>query len=139
LKSAHHRQLVGDPKVAGYKDLIPCFTGDRFDPEAWAALLFKARAQFGGLVAAGRDNFALWDSEITRWNSRKMGPRRDIVREFSAALRQRGLKFAALMNHGSAWQTYETAYAYDAADVRLSDLYGEAPVRSNTENTAGIG
>ncbi|MBM3882045.1 MAG: alpha-L-fucosidase [Verrucomicrobia bacterium] len=122
---AYHRQRFGDPHTAGYKDVIPHFKAERFDAEAWAELFERAGAKFAGWVAIHHDNFALWDSVITRWNSRDMGPRRDLTGELEQALRRRGLRFLAALHHGAAWEYFEPAYAYDAADGRHADLYGE--------------
>ena len=62
------------------------------------------------------DNFALWNSALTRWNSVALGPHRDIVGELEKAYRKRGLRFVTTFHHGYAWRYYEPAFAYDAAD-----------------------
>lgn len=38
----HHRERFGDQTSFGYKDLIPLFTADRFDPGSWLYLFQKA-------------------------------------------------------------------------------------------------
>lgn len=121
----YHREKFGDQKTVGYKDVIPRFTAERFDPEAWADLFARAGARFAGPVAVHHDNFAMWDSAVTRWNSRAMGPKRDITGELAKAIRAKGLKFLTTFHHGFAWRYFEPAYAYDAADPKDADLYGE--------------
>jgi alpha-L-fucosidase len=76
-------------------------------------------------VAAHHDNFALWNSDLTRWNSVALGPRRDIVGELERAYRKRGLRYVTTFHDGYAWRYYEPAFAYDAADPQYSDLYTE--------------
>ena len=48
------------------------------------------------------DNFALWESKITRWNSVGMGPKRDITGELAKAIRARGMKFVPTRLRSSA-------------------------------------
>ncbi len=34
----YHKQTYGDPSQFGYKDFIPMFTAEKFDPDEWAEL-----------------------------------------------------------------------------------------------------
>ena len=58
----------GLPPLAtfGYKDLIPRIKAEKFDPNDWAELLAKSGAKFAEPVALHHDNFAMWDSAVTR-------------------------------------------------------------------------
>ena len=117
------REHFGDQHVFGFKDLIPKFTGERFDAEEWADIFLRAGAKFAGPVAVHHDNFALWNSSLTRWNSVAMGPRRDVVRELEKACRRRGMRFVTTFHHCFTWEYYEPAFQYDAADPQYADLY----------------
>jgi alpha-L-fucosidase len=121
----YHQKVFGDQKTVGYKDVIPHFKAEKFDADAWADLFAKAGARFAGPVAVHHDNFANWDSQVTRWNAKALGPRRDLVGELEKAIRRRGLKFFTSFHHGFAWRYFEPAYRYDAADPQWADLYGE--------------
>ncbi len=121
----YHQQRFGDQHQVGHKDVIPHFTAEKFDAEAWADLFARAGAKFAGPVAVHHDNFAMWDSAVTRWNSKNMGPKRDITGELAAAYRKHGMKFLTSFHHGFAWRYYEPAFAYDAADGKNADLYTE--------------
>lgn len=121
----YHREHFGDQHKFGFKDIIPLFTGEKFDPDEWADIFVRAGAKFAGPVAAHHDNFAMWNSVITRWNSVAMGPHRDVVGELEKAYRARGLRFVTTFHHGFAWRYYEPAFAYDAANPENSDLYTE--------------
>ena len=46
----------------GYKDFIPLFTGEAFDPDAWADLVVLSGARYAGPVSEHADNYSLWDS-----------------------------------------------------------------------------
>ncbi len=94
-----HAGHFGPQETFGYKDLIPQFTAARWDPDAWAALFQKAGARLVMGMAEHHDNFAMWDSDVTRYNAKKLGPHRDLVGDLSAAVRSHGLRFG-VSNHG---------------------------------------
>ena len=121
----YHKQRFGDQHSAGYKDVIPHFKAEKFNAEAWAELFARSGAKFAGPVVVHHDNFAMWDSALTRWNSKAMGPKRDITGELENAIRKRGMKFITTFHHGFAWRYFEPAFAFDAADGKNSDLYTE--------------
>jgi alpha-L-fucosidase len=123
---AYHQKRFGDQAKFGYKDVIPQFKAEKFDAEAWAELFVRSGAKFAGPVAVHHDNFAMWDSEVTPWNSVKMGPHRDITGELEKAIKRRGMKFITTFHHGFAWRYYEPAFAFDGADPRFARLYTEA-------------
>lgn len=119
----YHKQKYGDQNTFGYKDMIPLFKAEKFNADEWADLFVKAGAKFAGPVAVHHDNFAMWDSKVTRWNSVNMGPHRDIVGELEKAYRKRGLKFITTFHHGYAWRYFEPSYAFDGKNPQLWDLY----------------
>ena len=121
----YHQERFGDQKTVGYKDIIPKFTAEKFNAEEWAELFARSGAKFAGPVAVHHDNFAMWDSQVTRWNAKEMGPHRDTTGELARAIKARGLKFITTFHHGFAWGYYEPAFAYDAADGKNIDLYSE--------------
>jgi alpha-L-fucosidase len=94
-----HTQHFGSIDKFGYKDFIPLFTAEKWDPNAWAELFKKAGAKFVVPTAQHHDNFALWDSQVTPWNAKQMGPKRDLIGDLSKAVRAQGLKFG-VSNHG---------------------------------------
>jgi alpha-L-fucosidase len=97
--SAWHTEHFGPHDKFGYKDFIPMFTQDKFDPDAWAELFKKSGAKFVVPTAQHHDNFAMWDSKVTPYNAKQMGPRRDLIGDLCAAVRKQGLKFG-VSNHG---------------------------------------
>jgi alpha-L-fucosidase len=119
----YEKKTFGDQHTVGYKDLIPKFTGQHFDANQWAAVVKQSGAKFAGPVAIHHDNFALWNSTLTRWNSVAMGPHRDVVGELADAYRRQGLKFITTFHHGFAWRYYEPSFNYDGANPDYSDLY----------------
>jgi alpha-L-fucosidase len=82
----YHLKKFGPVTDFGYKDFIPMFTGENWDPYEWAKVFKKSGAKFVVLVAEHHDGFALWESNYTRWCATKIGPKRDIVRELKEAV-----------------------------------------------------
>jgi len=94
-----HADHFGPQDKFGYKDFIPLFTQDKFDPDAWAELFKKAGAKFVIPTAEHHDNFAMWDSAVTPFSAKQMGPKRDLIGDLAKAVRRQGLKFG-VSNHG---------------------------------------
>ncbi|TDG36233.1 alpha-L-fucosidase [Pedobacter changchengzhani] len=119
----YSKETFGDQHQFGYKDFIPMFKGEKFDAKAWAQLFEDAGAKFAGPVAIHHDNFAMWDSKLTKWNSMQMGPHKDIVGELEKEIKARHMYFMTSFHHAYAWQYYDAAFEYDAADTAYAGLY----------------
>jgi len=122
----HHVKTYGDPSRFGYKDFIPMFTAEKFDPDEWAELFKQAGARYAGPVGEHHDGFCMWDTRYSEWSAARMGPRRDVVGELEKAIRRQGLKFLVALHHAENWWYYpHWKTAYDTADPRYAGLYGE--------------
>jgi alpha-L-fucosidase len=118
-------KTYGPPAKFGYKDFIPMFTGEKFDPDEWAELFKQAGARFAGPVAEHHDGFAMWDTQLTEWNAARMGPRRDVVGELERAIRGQGMRFMVALHHAENWWFYpHWRKEFDTADPRFAGLYG---------------
>lgn len=91
----HHIATYGPQDKFGYKDFIPMFKAEHFDPAAWARLFKDAGAKYVVPVAEHHDGFAMYDSGLSDWTAAKMGPHRDVVGELAKAVRAEGLHFGA--------------------------------------------
>jgi alpha-L-fucosidase len=89
----HHIATYGPLDKFGYKDFIPMFKAEHFDPSAWADLFKKAGAKYIVPVAEHHDGFAMYDSGLSDWTAAKMGPHRDVIGDLSKAVRAEGLHF----------------------------------------------
>ena len=85
----------GHPSKFGYKDVIPLWKAERWDPDRLMALYKKAGARYFVSMGVHHDNFDLWDSKYHRWNAVQMGPHRDVVGEWQKAARSRGCRSAS--------------------------------------------
>jgi alpha-L-fucosidase len=75
----HHLKTYGQPSKVGYKDIIPLWTAEKFDPEGLMDRYAAAGAKYFVSMGVHHDNFDLWNSKHHRWNAAAMGPKRDIV------------------------------------------------------------
>ena len=91
----HHRKKYGNQKDFGYKDFIPMFKAENFNPEKWAELFKNSGAKYVMPVAEHHDGFAMYNTEFNRWNSVNMGPERDVLGELKTAVENVGLAFCA--------------------------------------------
>jgi len=89
----HHIATYGLLDKFGYKDFIPMFKAEHFDPSAWGELFKKAGAKYVVPVAEHHDGFAMYDSGLSDWTAAKMGPHRDVIGDLSKAVRAAGLHF----------------------------------------------
>jgi len=91
----HHLSTYGPLAKFGYKDFIPMFRAEHFDPAAWARLFKEAGAKYVVPVFEHHDGFAMYDSGLSDWTAAKMGPRRDVHGELAGANRAEGLHLGA--------------------------------------------
>lgn len=121
-----HRERFGPQDKFGYKDFIPLFKAERYDPAAWAALFKRAGARYVVPVAEHHDGFALYDSALTRWDAKDMGPRRDLIGDLAAAVRREGLVFGLSQHRMEHWSFMWPAegLATDLFDPAYADFYG---------------
>jgi alpha-L-fucosidase len=112
----------------GYKDFIPAFRAEKWDPDDWARLFKKAGARYVIPAAEHHDGFSMYDSGLSDWTVVKMGPRRDTLAELSKAIRDAGLHFG-LSSHRAEHNYYFDEGRFirsDVNDPRYASFYGPA-------------
>ena len=130
----YHLAHYGHPSRFGFKDTIPSWKAERFDPGHLIRLYKKAGAKYFMSMGVHHDNFDLWNSRHNRWNAAGMGPKIDIVRAWRDAARQEGLKFGVSEHLWITYKWYSEAHAadltgplagvpYDGAAAASKDLY----------------
>lgn len=122
----YHVETYGPLTEFGYKDFIPMFKAENFNPQEWAELFKESGAQYVVPVAEHHDGFAMYNSTFNKWNSVDMGPKRDVIGELKKAIIAEGLHFG-LSSHRceNAWfYEYGMDTPSDVQDMSIS-LYGE--------------
>ena len=135
--SVDHQKRWGKQSQFGYKDFIPMFKAEKFNAKAWAELFRKAGARYVIPTAEHHDGFAMYDSKLTRWNAKQMGPKRDVIGELAEAVRGEGMKFGVSNHRIENWDfMYPDRLPNDSTDLFLpeyADLYGppQQPTQQN--------
>jgi alpha-L-fucosidase len=130
----HHLQTYGHPSQHGYKDIIPLWKAEKWDPDRLMDLYQKAGARYFVSMGVHHDNFDLWDSKLHKWNAVNMGPKRDVVGEWQQAARKHGLRFGVSEHLGASYTWFQPSHGadrtgplagvpYDGADPKFWDLY----------------
>ena len=134
---AHHVATYGPHTEFGYKDFIPLFRAEQFDPGAWADLFRRAGARFVVPVAEHHDGFALYDCSTSRWTSVHMGPKRDIIGELAQAVRTEGMVFGLSSHRAEHWWFMNGGrnYPSDVQDPAYADFYGPAHQQPDCDGT----
>jgi alpha-L-fucosidase len=138
----HHLETYGPQSKFGYKDFIPMFKAEKFNPDQWAELFKKSGAQYVVPVAEHHDGFPMYASDLTDWCAAKMGPKRDVVGELAVSVRKQGLHFGASSHRAEHWWFFNGGRSFDSDvnDARFQSFYGPAqsdktqPDRSYLDN-----
>ncbi|WOH35703.1 alpha-L-fucosidase [Thalassotalea fonticola] len=130
---SYHKEKYGELDKVGYTDLIKKFTAPKFSAKNWAGVMHDAGAKFAGISIVHHDGFLLWDSKVSRWNSKQMGPKRDVYGEIAEAVREYpDMKLVATMHHGRSpgWKTKflpkdskDEAEKWDMSNPEFSDFF----------------
>ena len=134
----YHKEKFGDPKDFGYKDFIPMFKGEKFDADEWTDLFKKAGARYVMPVCEHHDGFAMYDSDLNRWNAAKMGPCRDVVREIREACEDKCLAFCGSTHRAEHFffMNMGRTMDCDVNDEEYRDFYGPAYLCPELSDTA---
>jgi alpha-L-fucosidase len=130
----HHLENYGHPTKHGYKDLIPLWKAEKWDPERLMAKYKQAGARYFVSMGVHHDNFDLWNSTHHKWNAVKMGPQRDVVGAWQKAAKKEGLRFGVSEHLGASFTWFQDSHhsdktgplagvPYDGADPKFEDLY----------------
>ena len=130
----YHTNHYGHPSEFGYKDIIPLWKAEKWDPDRLMQLYKRAGAKYFVSMGSHHDNFFLWNTKLHRWNSVNMGPKRDVVGEWQQAARKHGLRFGVSEHLGASFTWFQSSHGsdksgpkagvpYDGANSNNWDLY----------------
>lgn len=124
----HHRTTYGEHTEFGYKDFIPMFKAENFDASEWISLFKKAGIKYVMPVAEHHDGFAMYETSFNRWNSKNMGPCRDVVGELKEECEKQGLTLCASTHRAEHYFFLNMGRTInsDVNDEEYRDFYGPA-------------
>ena len=135
LQRPYQMKHYGHPSKFGFKDIIPLWKAEKWDPARLMDLYQKAGAKYFCATAVHHDNFDLWNSKYQpRWNSVNIGPRKDMLAIWKEEARKRGLRFGVTEHLAYSWAFYSgtkksdtkgpfAGIPYDGTDPAYADLY----------------
>lgn len=124
----HHVATYGPQSQFGYKDFLPYFTMEKFEPTDWVGLFRRAGAQYVVPVAEHHDGYAMYPTERSRWSTVQIGPKRDLLGDLLGAVDDAWLVRGVSSHRAEHWFYMNGGLNYDS-DVRdpaYLDLYGPA-------------
>ena len=130
----HHLETYGHPSKFGYKEFIPMWKAENFDPDRLVRLFKRAGAKYFTPCAIHHDNFDLWDSKHNKWNSVNMGPKKDITGMWREAALKHGLRFGVTTHLARSYSWFQVnkladksgpykGVPYDGANPEYWDFY----------------
>jgi alpha-L-fucosidase len=118
-----HRKNYGHPSEVGFKDILPLFKAEKWDPDGLVAFYKEIGAQYFFALGNHHDNYDLWDSKYQPWNSMNIGPHKDILAGWAAAAKKAGLPFGISFHADHAWTWYEPSRRYDTRGDKMGVSY----------------
>jgi len=130
----YHIAHYGHPSEFGYKDIIPLWKAEKWDPDNLMELYKKTGAKYFVSMGTHHDNFFLWNSKLNKWNAVNMGPKKDVVGIWQQAAKKQGLKFGVSEHLGASFTWFQAAHGsdkggakagvpYDGVNLDYQDLY----------------
>lgn len=130
----NHFERWGHPSTNGWKDIIPLWKAEKWEPDQLMKLYKAAGAKYFVSMGSHHDNFFLWNSKLHRWNAVQMGPHRDVVGDWQKAAKKNGLRFGVSEHLGASFTWFQDSHGsdrtgplagvpYDGANSNYWDLY----------------
>ena len=119
----YHVEHYGHPSEVGFKDILPLFKAERWDPDKLVERYKRLGAQYFFVLGNHHDNFDLWDSKYQEWNAVNMGPKRDLIDGWAKAAKKHGLPLGISFHADHAWTWYEPAQRYDLNGPKTGQYY----------------
>src|ERR1039458_341552 len=129
-----HLARYGHPSTNGWKDIIPLWKAEQWDPGRLMALYKKAGARYFVSMGTHHDDFFLWNSPLHKWNAVNYGRHRDVVGDWQKAAKEHGLPFGVSEHLGASFTWFQDSHKsdhagplagvpYDGANSNYWDLY----------------
>jgi len=118
-----HTENYGHPNEFGYKDFIPMFKAEKWNPDSLVAFYKEIGAKYIVPVAVHHDNFDMYKS-IHRWNAYEMGPKKDIIQGWKEAAEKHGIRFGVSSHLDRVSSFFQVSRKFDGGKPEYADFYG---------------
>ncbi|WP_179044708.1 alpha-L-fucosidase, partial [Sphingobium lactosutens] len=118
-----HIKNFGHQSEVGYKDVLKDWNPINLHPDALVDLYEKAGAKFLLIQGVHHDNYDNWNSKYQKWNSVNVGPKRDLLGEWTKAARRAGMKYGVTFHHEYTWWWWQTAFGADKTGPKAGIPY----------------
>ena len=119
----YHKEHYGHPSEFGFKDILPLFKAEKWDPDKLIERYKRLGAQYFFVLGNHHDNFDLWDSKYQEWNSVNIGPKKDLIDGWAKAAKKHGLPLGISFHADHAWNWYEPSQRYDINGSKAGEYY----------------
>lgn len=119
----YHKEHYGHPSEVGFKDILPLFKAENWNPDKLVERYKRLGAQYFFVLGNHHDNFDLWDSQYQPWNAVNMGPKKDLIDGWAKAAKKHGLPLGISFHADHAWTWYEPAQRYDVNGPKAGVYY----------------
>ncbi len=119
----NHLKNYGHPSEVGYKEVLRDWNPTKLDPALLTKIYKDAGARFLMIQGVHHDNYDLWNSTYQPWNSVNIGPKRDLIGEWTKACRAEGMHFGVTFHHEYTWWWWQTAFGSDTTGDRKGIPY----------------
>ena len=89
----YHCKTYGHPSEIGYKDVLNEWKAENLDTDALLKYFKKIGAKYFVALANHHDRFDNFNSTHLEWNSVNVGPKKDIIGEFSKSAKKHNIPF----------------------------------------------
>lgn len=119
----NHLKRYGHPSEFGYKDVLNVWNPEKLNPDYLTRIYQKSGARFLMIQGVHHDNYDLWNSKFHPWNSVKVGPKRDLLREWVDACKKYNMRYGVTFHHEYTWWWWQTAFGSDKSGEKAGVPY----------------
>lgn len=130
-----HLKNFGHPSEVGYKEVLRQWNPDKLDSAALIDLYKEAGARFLFLLGVHHDNYDNWDSRYQKWNSVNIGPKRDLIGEWTRAAKKAGMRYGITFHHEYTWWWWQTAFGADKTGPKAGVPYDAHLTKADGKGT----
>lgn len=132
---SYHLKTFGHPSKVGYKDVANAWKTENLDTDKLLKYFTEnLGAKYFMALAHHHDNFDNWNSKYQPWNSVNIGPKRDIIGDFSKSAKKYGVPFGVSTHDERFFEWGLPAFGTDT-----SGAYKGVPYDGRLTKEDGVG